>query len=99
MVEQEEDSPMYDEQNNDAGEEEDQNIGTKFILIDQTTGQRFESSQYIPLLHTTISGVKDVFKPIKNDRELEAEISRIATTLADDKTADWTKRVNDLQRL
>lgn len=44
MVEQEEDSPMYDERYHDVGEEEDQNIGTKFILIDQTTGQRFESS-------------------------------------------------------
>ena len=53
----------------------------------------------MPLIHTAISGIKDVFKPIKNDKELEAEITRIALTLADDKTADWTKRVNDLQRL
>jgi hypothetical protein len=66
------------------------------VLIDQATGQRFEPCQYLPLIRTTISGVKDVFKPIKNDRELDAEISRIAITLADDRTTDWTKRVNDL---
>jgi len=53
----------------------------------------------VPLIHTTINGVKDVFKPIKNDKELDAEIARIAITLADDRTTDWTKRVNDLQRV
>ena len=43
--------------------------------------------------------MKDVFKPIKNDKELDAEIARISQTLADDKTADWKQRVNDLQRV
>ena len=46
-----------------------------------------------------INGVKDVFKPIKNDRDLDSELSRLQGTLADDKTADWKQRVNDLQRL
>jgi len=30
---------------------------------------------------------------------MEAEVGRIAGTLADDKTADWKQRVNDLQRI
>lgn len=36
-----------------------------------------------------IKGVKDVFKPIKNDRDLDGELGRLSGTLADDKTSDW----------
>lgn len=80
-------------------EEDDMTIGIKFVLLDTATGGRFEALSYAPLINTKISGVKDVFKPIKNDRELDAEINRICQTLADDKTADWKQRVNDLQRV
>lgn len=51
------------------------------------------------MIASKINGVKDVFKPIKNDKELDSEISRVCNTLADDKSADWKVRVNDLQRL
>ena len=78
---------------------DDQTIGLKFVLIDTATGQQFDQNSYSPLINTKITGVKDVFKSIKNDRELDSEIGRIAQTLADDKTADWKQRVNDLQRI
>lgn len=69
--------------------EDDERIGPKFILVDTATSQQFEAIAYAPHIESAISGVKDVFKPIKNDRELDAEIGRICQTLADDKTADW----------
>ena len=58
-------------------EEDDMTIGTKWVLLDTATGGRFEALSYTPLISSKISGVKDVFKPIKNDRELDAEINRI----------------------
>ena len=64
-------------------------LGRKFVLLDTQSGQEVEAGNYAPLIGTQIQGVKDVFKPIKNDRELDAEIQRIAQTLADDKTVDW----------
>ena len=69
--------------------DDDQRIGPKFILVDTATSQQFEAIAYAPHIESAISGVKDVFKPIKNDRELDGEIGRICQTLADDKTADW----------
>ena len=74
-------------------------IGTKHLLIDSSTGEQFQVSNYEPMIGMKINGVKDVFKPIKNDRDLDSELSRLQGTLADDKTADWKQRVNDLQRL
>jgi len=81
----------------DAGDvENDDVMSTKYLLIDSHTGEQFQSSNCEPLISQRINGVKDVFRPIKNDKELDAEIARIVGTLADDKTADWKQRVNDL---
>ena len=80
---------MDDEQMMDDMMVDDQRIGLKYVLVDMATGQQFDSNSYSPSINTKISGVKDVFKSIKNDRELDSEISRIAETLRDDKTADW----------
>ena len=84
-----EEAKMAEEQMMDDVMVDDQSIGLKYVLIDMATGQQFDSNSYSPLINTKITGVKDVFKSIKNDRELDSEISRIAQTLADDKTADW----------
>ena len=80
-------------------EEDDNTIGPKYVLIDNASGQQFETYSYSPSIHTKITGVKDVFKPIKNDKELDNEMTRISQTLADDRTGDWKQRVNDLQRI
>ena len=57
--------------------QDDDTIGVKYLLIDTGTGEQIQPSNYEPLIHSKINGVKEVFKPIKNDRDLNEEMSRI----------------------
>ena len=59
------------------------------MLVDTHTGEQFNGTNYEPQIEQRINGVKEIFRPIKNDKELDSEVARIAGTLADDKTADW----------
>ena len=46
-------------------------------MVDTASGEQVISSNYEPMIGINIKGAKEVFKPIKNDRDLGDELSRI----------------------